>query len=223
MPRFSLPLRPDDICHHGVEGMRWGVKNGPPYPLDESISTGKKLKHEPDDKYRMSSETNNMLKPGNKHDIVYTTKAANTHFFKTDTVPKVREYISLRNSGKYDEANQKLKEAASSKAMKKFFSDKDVKKSYETRNKHYDNASSYGNSDDPDKEYFDAAKRWQSDIKKHIEKFFGSYANKPYSNTNKNTNGKLMEKLLEYMDTADDDVIEGLYPYAHPYAWRWYS
>lgn len=59
--------------------------------------------------------------------------------------------------------------------------------------------------------------------KKHIEKFFGSYANKPYSSTNKNTNGKLMEKLLEYIDAADDDVFEGLYPYAHTYAWRWYS
>lgn len=44
MPRFSLPLHPDDICHHGVEGMHWGVKNGPPYPLDSSISTGMKLK-----------------------------------------------------------------------------------------------------------------------------------------------------------------------------------
>lgn len=24
----------DELIHHGVKGMRWGVRNGPPYPLD---------------------------------------------------------------------------------------------------------------------------------------------------------------------------------------------
>lgn len=24
------------IAHHGIEGQKWGVRNGPPYPLDES-------------------------------------------------------------------------------------------------------------------------------------------------------------------------------------------
>lgn len=23
----------DSISHHGVKGQKWGVKNGPPYPL----------------------------------------------------------------------------------------------------------------------------------------------------------------------------------------------
>lgn len=23
------------LCHHGVKGQKWGVKNGPPYPLDK--------------------------------------------------------------------------------------------------------------------------------------------------------------------------------------------
>ena len=26
----------DYISHHGVEGQKWGVKNGPPYPLEPS-------------------------------------------------------------------------------------------------------------------------------------------------------------------------------------------
>jgi len=34
----------DYLCHHGVEGQKWGVKHGPPYPLDDSVSTGNKLK-----------------------------------------------------------------------------------------------------------------------------------------------------------------------------------
>lgn len=30
--------------HHGVDGQKWGVQNGPPYPLDSDVSTGKSLK-----------------------------------------------------------------------------------------------------------------------------------------------------------------------------------
>lgn len=32
------------LYHHGVKGQKWGVMNGPPYPLDESISTGQRLR-----------------------------------------------------------------------------------------------------------------------------------------------------------------------------------
>lgn len=32
------------LVHHGVQGQQWGKKNGPPYPLDSSISDGNKLK-----------------------------------------------------------------------------------------------------------------------------------------------------------------------------------
>lgn len=31
------------LVHHGIDGQKWGVKHGPPYPLDDSTSTGKKL------------------------------------------------------------------------------------------------------------------------------------------------------------------------------------
>lgn len=33
----------DFLVHHGVDGQKWGVKHGPPYPLDESTSTGRRL------------------------------------------------------------------------------------------------------------------------------------------------------------------------------------
>lgn len=33
MNAFVIPLRPEDIYHHGVKGQHWGVQNGPPYPL----------------------------------------------------------------------------------------------------------------------------------------------------------------------------------------------
>ncbi len=33
----------DHLEHHGVKGQQWGVKNGPPYPLDRSKSDGHRL------------------------------------------------------------------------------------------------------------------------------------------------------------------------------------
>lgn len=36
----------DYLEHFGITGMKWGIKNGPPYPLGPDVSTGKKLKKE---------------------------------------------------------------------------------------------------------------------------------------------------------------------------------
>lgn len=32
----SIPYDSNYLEHHGVKGMKWGVRNGPPYPLDSS-------------------------------------------------------------------------------------------------------------------------------------------------------------------------------------------
>ena len=39
---FKPPL--DELYHHGIKGQKWGVRNGPPYPLSSKVSTGKRLK-----------------------------------------------------------------------------------------------------------------------------------------------------------------------------------
>lgn len=32
------------LIHHGIDGQRWGVKHGPPYPLGSKVSTGSSLR-----------------------------------------------------------------------------------------------------------------------------------------------------------------------------------
>ena len=38
------------FLHHGIQGQKWGVKNGPPYPLDEKASSNSKSKTVNNDK-----------------------------------------------------------------------------------------------------------------------------------------------------------------------------
>ena len=33
----------NELYHHGVKGQKWGIQNGPPYPLDDPNLPGKKL------------------------------------------------------------------------------------------------------------------------------------------------------------------------------------
>ena len=41
---YSLNPTNSDLQHHGILGQKWGRRNGPPYPLDGSVSTGSRLK-----------------------------------------------------------------------------------------------------------------------------------------------------------------------------------
>ena len=43
-----------ELYHHGILGQKWGVRNGPPYPLDESQYSGKE---------RMFARTVNEMAP----------------------------------------------------------------------------------------------------------------------------------------------------------------
>lgn len=44
MQMFSIRLSSGDIVHFGVKGQKWGVRNGPPYPLLDSSDAPKNTK-----------------------------------------------------------------------------------------------------------------------------------------------------------------------------------
>ena len=49
-----MSTKKDSLSHHGIKGQKWGVKNGPPYPLDGSkrISHIPKMKNKLLDRFR---------------------------------------------------------------------------------------------------------------------------------------------------------------------------
>lgn len=52
---YGWNLDTNELYHHGVIGQKWGIKNGPPYPLDSSISTGSSLKNVTNGKHKGST------------------------------------------------------------------------------------------------------------------------------------------------------------------------
>ena len=48
---YAPPARPEDIIHFGTLGMKWGVRNGPPYPLDQHAYSSKSPRIEDGNSY----------------------------------------------------------------------------------------------------------------------------------------------------------------------------
>ena len=89
--------------HHGVKGQNWGVHNGPPYPLDRSISDGKKLvkaNGKPQGKRKPSSPTTTYARRNaKKANDIYETLSDEEKFFLTADEESKR-YVNQKEYGK---------------------------------------------------------------------------------------------------------------------------
>lgn len=71
-----------DLMHHGIDGQKWGVKHGPPYPLDSSKSTGSRLKVKKKKSRAQKKEEKRQIKRKKEEEKLNTVKKKAIAFVK---------------------------------------------------------------------------------------------------------------------------------------------
>lgn len=61
MANYSFTFKDDSLEHHGIDGQKWGVRNGPPYPLaagDHSAAEKRAMRRSDKQSYRVIKKAN---------------------------------------------------------------------------------------------------------------------------------------------------------------------
>lgn len=98
----DLDKTPNYLMHHGIDGQRWGVKHGPPYPLDETTSTGSRLKK------RKERETKRANKFKEKMETQYTKRRDKLEKRIHKNPEKENNWLNTRRKYEVNELNDKL-------------------------------------------------------------------------------------------------------------------
>ena len=89
----------DELYHHGVTGQKWGVRHGPPYPLNSKVSTGKSLKTKGSVKKKAQSSKSNVKKSSKSSYLNPKFTKEEKDLYDKD--PKFKEYVDyLRSENK---------------------------------------------------------------------------------------------------------------------------
>ena len=90
----------DELYHHGIKGQKWGVKNGPPYPLKES-SASEKI-------YRNAEQRVDEI----SKDVIAAAKHAGSKMYGLEHRLKTKDSISRKINKKSKEDKQSISKSA---------------------------------------------------------------------------------------------------------------
>lgn len=132
---YAIRFDKDYLEHYGVDGQKWGVQHGPPYPLDDNPSVQAKRKAESNDTYE-------------------TTKGSSK--------PSIVNYIQRKRQEKQDRIEKEAAEAKKKEAENKKKADADWKATKANAIKDGDLKTLYSNySKFTDKEIGECISRYQ--------------------------------------------------------------
>lgn len=99
----------DSLTHYGIKGMAWGVKNGPPYPLDSKTSSAVKNGKNPGEKKKAGENQNGSSEVAGAIDpvLVYNLVELATVFI---VAPLAMHFIKKNAHKKYMEESDRMSE-----------------------------------------------------------------------------------------------------------------
>ena len=192
----------DELYHHGVKGQKWGEQNGPPYPLDRSISDGTKLLPKADGspqtkkKYKTSEKTAYQRKKRQEKiesSPDYQEKHSTTAEIKRGYRALKKKYGEYRQ--KRDEERQKLKEQKEQERQKQDKAREDAVKRLNDTNM----------SDEEKQKLIDDA--WTSDRfdAEKLNKFIDDYEAAQKAARDAAKEHGTAEEVMKYRDTFNKD------------------
>lgn len=107
---YKPELCEESLEHHGILNQKWGVKNGPPYPLSRSISTGSSLK-------KGASGTGSIKKKSNKGGLVAKYKAKKVHKQRVQSAERARQ--AKQQKAEEARAKQEAQDRAEREALER--------------------------------------------------------------------------------------------------------
>lgn len=90
----------DELYHHGIPGQKWGVRNGPPYPLKE-VSTSEKI-------YKNAESRIDAI----AKDVISAAKHAGSKMYGLEHRLKTKDSISRKINKKSTEDKQSISKSA---------------------------------------------------------------------------------------------------------------
>ena len=224
---WSPTITSDELWHHQRLGAKWGIMNGPPYPLDRSQLSVSEKKAAGIKKLGGGSTSSVKTKKSQPK----TTKVNNSYL---DDSPKNRDKRCKNMVNEVDSVNASVPRTVNNREWEKavwdtntfkdFLKRPSVQKVYEARNKGYDSAD----GDD----VYSVGKDFDTAIKSEIKKYVGEHTGmkKPVTIPGyKEDNGKYaqylspgayMYKMVELADWGD--TSENVHKYAHDRAWLYW-
>lgn len=105
---YKPELCEESLEHHGILGQKWRVKNGPPYPLSRSISTGSRLK---------KGASGSVKKKSSKGGLVARYKAKKVYKQKVQSAERARQ--AKQQKAEEARARQEAQDRAEREALER--------------------------------------------------------------------------------------------------------